>query len=152
MFTFRARFLGQPFTNIFLSCSRSALKKYILANNKNVSPGATFDAQFNRAVKSGVEKEEFAQPKGRSFSPLNVLHNSLHHDVSGTLLMAAFRHCPRALVFTLSMLSSSCRVFAHMTKGQLRLTFALRPIWHREAREACCGQKTRCRRRQEASC
>jgi len=42
------------------------LKKYILANNANVSPGATFDAQFNRAVKSGVDKEEFAQPKGRS--------------------------------------------------------------------------------------
>ncbi|KAK4696744.1 histone H1/5, partial [Lecanoromycetidae sp. Uapishka_2] len=46
--------------------SRSALKKYILANNKNVSPGATFDGQFNRAIKTGVEKEEFAQPKGPS--------------------------------------------------------------------------------------
>ncbi|KAL2058441.1 hypothetical protein ABVK25_001169 [Lepraria finkii] len=46
--------------------SRSALKKYILANNKNVTPGATFDTQFNRAIKGGVEKGEFAQPKGTS--------------------------------------------------------------------------------------
>lgn len=46
--------------------SRSALKKYILANNKNIAQGATFDTQFNRAIKAGVEKGEFAQPKGTS--------------------------------------------------------------------------------------
>ncbi|KAK0516921.1 hypothetical protein JMJ35_000076 [Cladonia borealis] len=46
--------------------SRSALKKYILANNKNIAQGPTFDTQFNRAIKAGVEKGEFAQPKGTS--------------------------------------------------------------------------------------
>lgn len=46
--------------------SRSALKKYILANNANVSPGTAFDNQFNRAIKSGAEKQEFQLPKGES--------------------------------------------------------------------------------------
>ncbi|KAK3173360.1 hypothetical protein OEA41_006689 [Lepraria neglecta] len=42
------------------------MAKYILANNKNVTPSATFDTLFNRAIKGGVEKGEFAQPKGTS--------------------------------------------------------------------------------------
>ena len=62
----RARYLDGLFANTTLLNSRSALKKYILANNKNIAQGATFDTQFNRAIKAGVEKGEFAQPKGRS--------------------------------------------------------------------------------------
>ena len=62
----RARYLDGLFANPTLLNSRSALKKYILANNKNIAQGATFDTQFNRAIKAGVEKGEFAQPKGRS--------------------------------------------------------------------------------------
>ncbi|KAL9632538.1 MAG: hypothetical protein Q9164_005260 [Protoblastenia rupestris] len=44
--------------------SRSTLKKYVQANNKGMEPGASFDNMFNKAIKSGVEKGEFAQPKG----------------------------------------------------------------------------------------
>ena len=62
----RARYLHGHFANPTLLNSRSALKKYILANNKNIAQGPTFDTQFNRAIKAGVEKGEFAQPKGRS--------------------------------------------------------------------------------------
>ena len=58
--------LMDHFANPTLLDSRSALKKYILANNKNIAQGATFDTQFNRAIKAGVEKGEFAQPKGGS--------------------------------------------------------------------------------------
>lgn len=53
-------------TDIGLSNSRSALKKYIQANNKGVGAGTTFDNQFNRAVKSGVDQNLFSQPKGQS--------------------------------------------------------------------------------------
>ncbi|PGH00985.1 hypothetical protein AJ79_08049 [Helicocarpus griseus UAMH5409] len=52
--------------------SRQALKKYVQNNNRiNVTSQSAFDAQFNRAVKSGVEKGEFTQPKGPS-GPLKL--------------------------------------------------------------------------------
>jgi hypothetical protein len=39
----------------------------VSSNNKiNVASQATFDAQFNKAIKAGVEKGEFTQPKGKS--------------------------------------------------------------------------------------
>ncbi|KAK5790299.1 hypothetical protein VI817_007586 [Penicillium citrinum] len=51
---------------------RQAIKKYVSANNKiNVASQATFDAQFNKAIKAGVEKGEFTQPKGPS-GPLKL--------------------------------------------------------------------------------
>ena len=47
--------------------SRPSLKKYLKANHKNLaSSDAVFDTQFNKAIKSGVEKGDFAQPKGMS--------------------------------------------------------------------------------------
>ncbi|EZF70370.1 hypothetical protein H105_07186 [Trichophyton soudanense CBS 452.61] len=47
--------------------SRQALKKYVQHNNTiTVTSQATFDAQFNRALKAAVEKGEFTQPKGPS--------------------------------------------------------------------------------------
>jgi len=52
--------------------SRQALKKYVQNNNRiNIASQSAFDAQFNRAVKSGVEKGEFTQPKGPS-GPLKL--------------------------------------------------------------------------------
>ncbi|PYI14583.1 hypothetical protein BO99DRAFT_394457 [Aspergillus violaceofuscus CBS 115571] len=47
--------------------SRQSVKKYVLANNK-IAPAsqAAFDSQFNKAIKAGVEKGEFTQPKGPS--------------------------------------------------------------------------------------
>ncbi|KAB8236776.1 hypothetical protein ETB97_011288 [Aspergillus alliaceus] len=47
--------------------SRQSIKKYVLANNK-IAPASTnaFDSQFNKAIKAGVEKGEFTQPKGPS--------------------------------------------------------------------------------------
>ena len=78
-----ARYLDRPFVDPTLLNSRSALKKYILANNKNVTPGATFDTQFNRAIKGGVEKGEFAQPKGKSiYFPSCHLHDTLQSHTS----------------------------------------------------------------------
>ena len=79
----RARYLDRPFADPTLLNSRSALKKYILANNKNVSPGATFDNLFNRVIKGGVEKGEFAQPKGKSiYFPSCHLHDILRNHTS----------------------------------------------------------------------
>ena len=48
--------------------SRQALKKYILANNKALASSSTavFDGQFNKALRTGVEKGDFNQPKGQS--------------------------------------------------------------------------------------
>jgi len=46
--------------------SRAVLKKYVAANNKNVAEGKMFDSLFNRALKAGVEKGVFEQPKGMS--------------------------------------------------------------------------------------
>merc|ERR1712098_873040 len=46
--------------------SRIALKKYVRANNKINAADAMFDSLFNRALKAGVEKGVFAQPKGSS--------------------------------------------------------------------------------------
>ncbi|KAF5015073.1 hypothetical protein F66182_13720, partial [Fusarium sp. NRRL 66182] len=47
--------------------SRQSIKKYVQNNNKiTVVSQAAFDAQFNKAIKAGVEKGEFSQPKGPS--------------------------------------------------------------------------------------
>jgi histone H1/5 len=44
--------------------SRVALKKYVKANYKISAADAMFDSLFNRALKAGVDKGVFAQPKG----------------------------------------------------------------------------------------
>lgn len=45
--------------------SRVKLKKYVKANNTiTVASDAVFDAQFNKALRAGVEKGVFEQPKG----------------------------------------------------------------------------------------
>lgn len=69
----RRPFLPYHATNLFSSYfSRQAIKKYVSSNNKiNVASQATFDAQFNKAIKAGVEKGEFTQPKGKSHSSLS---------------------------------------------------------------------------------
>ncbi|OOF98549.1 hypothetical protein ASPCADRAFT_204294 [Aspergillus carbonarius ITEM 5010] len=47
--------------------SRQSIKKYVQANNKIASASTNaFDSQFNKAIKAGVEKGEFVQPKGPS--------------------------------------------------------------------------------------
>ncbi|PWY79388.1 hypothetical protein BO94DRAFT_602961 [Aspergillus sclerotioniger CBS 115572] len=47
--------------------SRQSIKKYVQANNKIASASSNaFDSQFNKAIKAGVEKGEFVQPKGPS--------------------------------------------------------------------------------------
>ena len=56
-------FLSQDFRLHFLD-SRSKLKQYVLANNKGLEAGLAFDNNVNKAIKSGVDKGEFAQPKG----------------------------------------------------------------------------------------
>jgi len=47
--------------------SRQAVKKYIQANNTiSAASPAVFDQQFNKALRTGVEKGDFSQPKGAS--------------------------------------------------------------------------------------
>ncbi|KAJ6038421.1 uncharacterized protein N7446_005221 [Penicillium canescens] len=47
--------------------SRQAIKKYVISNNKvTFASQSAFDAQFNKAIKTSVEKGEFTQPKGPS--------------------------------------------------------------------------------------
>ncbi|PLB51687.1 hypothetical protein P170DRAFT_461848 [Aspergillus steynii IBT 23096] len=47
--------------------SRQSIKKYVQANNKlSSATPAAFDSQFNKAIKTGVEKGDFTQPKGPS--------------------------------------------------------------------------------------
>ncbi|KAL5337539.1 linker histone H1 and H5 family-domain-containing protein [Aspergillus crustosus] len=47
--------------------SRQSIKKYVQSNNK-LAPASknAFDSQFNKAIKVGVEKGDFIQPKGPS--------------------------------------------------------------------------------------
>jgi histone H1/5 len=53
--------------------SRQAIKKYVKANNKvKYTSEVQFDSMFNRALKGGVEKGDFAQPKGMSLSPMHT--------------------------------------------------------------------------------
>jgi histone H1/5 len=48
-----------------VSHSRQAIKKYVKANNKiTITSEAQFDSMFNKALKSGVDKGDFTQPKG----------------------------------------------------------------------------------------
>ncbi len=58
---------GEYLAYPLVAYSRPSLKKYLKANHKNLaSSDAVFDTQFNKAIKSGVEKGDFAQPKGTS--------------------------------------------------------------------------------------
>jgi len=60
--------------------SRQAIKKYVKANNKvKYTSEAQFDSMFNRALKAGVEKGDFAQPKGMLLSPSFKARETRHH-------------------------------------------------------------------------
>lgn len=62
--------LHQTFIDLPLPHSRPAIKKYILANNKSTAAtAAVFDSQFNKALRTGVEKGDFTQPKGTVYPP-----------------------------------------------------------------------------------
>lgn len=45
--------------------SRPAIKKYILANYKQLNAGSHFDQQISAAIKRGVTKGTFNLPKGK---------------------------------------------------------------------------------------
>lgn len=79
LFTFLSRrFFIQHITNPHLPRSRPAIKKYILANNKSTAAtAAVFDSQFNKALRTGVEKGDFTQPKGTVYSPESCLSNNI---------------------------------------------------------------------------
>lgn len=49
--------------------SRQGLKKYVKANNNIVATEKMFDSLFNKALKAGVEKGVFEQPKGTFCAP-----------------------------------------------------------------------------------
>lgn len=81
-------FLHRTFTDSHLPHSRPAIKKYILANNKSTAAtAAVFDSQFNKALRTGVEKGDFTQPKGTGYSPkpcfsYNITMRCLHCLIS----------------------------------------------------------------------
>ncbi len=64
-----------------LPSSRVALKKYVKANNNINATDKMFDSLFNKALKSGVEKGEFAQPKGKLFATVDVAPYSCTRDI-----------------------------------------------------------------------
>lgn len=78
----------RTFTDSHLPHSRPAIKKYILANNKSTAAtAAVFDSQFNKALRTGVEKGDFTQPKGTGCSPkpcfsYNITTRCLHCLIS----------------------------------------------------------------------
>lgn len=98
-----------------LLCSRQSLKKYILANNKITLSEAAFNSQFNKAIKTGVEKGEFTQPKGKS---LQMSSLALRVDLAISIAMVY-------VVFTFTSLTR------HRTLGPS------------ETREEGCGQARR---------
>jgi hypothetical protein len=56
------------------------LKKYVKANNTINATDNMFDSLFNKALKAGVDKGIFEQPKGMSYSfdhqffhPMNII-------------------------------------------------------------------------------
>lgn len=53
--------------------SRPAIKKYILANYNGLTAGAHFDIQVNNAIRKGVEKGIFSQPKGEYVLPNGLM-------------------------------------------------------------------------------
>ena len=60
------------------SSSRQAIKKYVISNNKiTYASQRAFDAQFNKAIKAGVEKGDFTQPKGKFNVPCPCLCTGL---------------------------------------------------------------------------
>lgn len=77
--------------------SRAAIKKYVLANNKSLANSSNvFDAQFNKAIRSGVEKAEFHMPKGKLpfypyFAVLAILPGL--HVSSMSWVFLTFRSC-----------------------------------------------------------
>ncbi|KAI9888528.1 MAG: hypothetical protein M1814_006862 [Vezdaea aestivalis] len=58
-----------------LGSSRQAIKKYVLSNNSVTATGNSFDNLFNRALRTGVEAGDFAQPKGPS-GPVKLVKKS----------------------------------------------------------------------------
>ena len=59
-------FVSQPTGHVAnILASRQSLKKYVRANNTiNVTTEKMFDSLFNKALKNGVDKGVFEQPKG----------------------------------------------------------------------------------------
>jgi hypothetical protein len=67
--------------------SRVALKKYVKANNNITATDKMFDSLFNKALKAGVEKGEFAQPKGKLLLLFSLLYAvALHVHAAKHLL------------------------------------------------------------------
>lgn len=76
--------------------SRVAIKKYVQANHKAAAASASFDTQLSKAIRTGVEKGEFEQPKG----------NSLHCDTHFALALSFPSARYSLLVFVFVFMSS----------------------------------------------
>lgn len=110
--------------------SRQSIKKYVMANNKiSVASQNAFDAQFNKAIKVGVEKGEFIQPKGMYNGSLPSRFYSFH--VFAPLIHEHDFHAESCLPLQLSPFSVS---LTHL----LSRAFRTREVGQKGADEAYC--------------
>lgn len=66
-------FVSQPTANFANTLiSRQSLKKYVRANNTINVTEKMFDSLFNKALKNGVDKGVFEQPKGMKHTSHDV--------------------------------------------------------------------------------
>ena len=91
--------------------SRIAIKKYILANNKNVNGSSQlFNSQFNKAIRTGVDKGEFIQPHGK-FARESLGH--LHWESNSMLF---FILCEASLVHGYSEMYPDYSLFSFIAR------------------------------------
>ena len=96
----RARSSCNELADAAFRSSRQALKKYIQANNTTAaSSPASFDTQFNKAIKSGVDKGDFSQPKGMYSLPYFASMSTLCCFAS--FLPSRCHHAPSTLIRTI---------------------------------------------------
>lgn len=102
-------------------------------NNKiNITSQAAFDAQFNKAIKAGVEKGEFTQPKGMYLFLFSLY---LPRDVSGVSVSS--RLCS-SLRDHASPLRFASFIPIHEADATSRRSFWPREAGQEGARQACC--------------
>lgn len=102
---------------------------YVKANNKlSTSSDAQFDSLFNRALKGGVDKGVFVQPKGQSPPPMLCMPLSL---------VPCRRPC-------------SCSASVRLVQVHPVTDTLARSLWWNQARQEDCSPKEGERRPQEA--
>jgi len=147
----RARIVSDYFANLTPLQSRPAIKKYIQANNKIPAvSSAAFDSQFNKAIRTGVDKGDFEQPKGMFYiCSISCALSSFNYNVQYSLLYLLLSWICCCLPIEFLLLSpvlpirEECSFSCHRHIERLCLTCTYRLFGHHQAckedciREAC---------------